>query len=135
MRDPSVPVTQARTENIFNTVSSRPARRLVGYAAAGGGADGPSNETDHRSFPTGPSASSHQMEQWNPEGLAVHSGAAEFSRDVPMAILIHGIRIYGFRSLRRVSIDAIDEYAPLIGLNGSGKSNVLRCLSLFFRVL
>jgi hypothetical protein len=46
--------------------------------------------------------------------------------------LIRRIEIRGFRSLASVEIDSVGEFACLVGTNNSGKSNVLRALSLFF---
>lgn len=46
--------------------------------------------------------------------------------------LITGIDIENFRSIRTLRIDDLAAYAPVIGLNSSGKSNLLRALNLFF---
>jgi hypothetical protein len=46
--------------------------------------------------------------------------------------LVRRVAISNFRSLRNVVLDDLAEYVPIIGLNGTGKSNVLRALSLFF---
>ena len=45
--------------------------------------------------------------------------------------LIDHIKLANFRSIESVSIEA-GELTALIGTNGSGKSNVLRALNLFF---
>lgn len=45
---------------------------------------------------------------------------------------IASARFEGFRSLRRSALDGLGDYVPIIGLNGSGKSNALRALNLFF---
>lgn len=42
------------------------------------------------------------------------------------------VEVENFRSLRRIEMIDLDEYVPIIGLNSSGKSNVLRALNLFF---
>ncbi len=42
------------------------------------------------------------------------------------------VEVENFRSLRRVEMNGLDDYVPIIGLNSSGKSNVLRALNLFF---
>jgi hypothetical protein len=42
------------------------------------------------------------------------------------------VRIENFRSIRGAEIREIGDYAAIIGLNSSGKSNVLRALNLFF---
>lgn len=46
--------------------------------------------------------------------------------------VIKQIQVSGFRSLRRARLDDLDEYMPVIGMNGTGKSNLLRALNLFF---
>jgi hypothetical protein len=46
--------------------------------------------------------------------------------------LIARIQIEGFRSFRRAELTDLDDYVPVIGLNSTGKSNVLRALNLFF---
>jgi energy-coupling factor transporter ATP-binding protein EcfA2 len=46
--------------------------------------------------------------------------------------LIRDIEIRNFRSLRNASLEDVGAYVPIVGLNGSGKSNLLRALSLFF---
>jgi AAA15 family ATPase/GTPase len=40
--------------------------------------------------------------------------------------------IENFRSLRTVEMRELWKYVPIVGLNSSGKSNVLRALNLFF---
>lgn len=40
--------------------------------------------------------------------------------------------IENFRSLRTVEMRELGDYVPIVGLNSSGKSNVLRALNLFF---
>lgn len=42
------------------------------------------------------------------------------------------VEVENFRSLRRIEMIDLDDYVPIIGLNSSGKSNVLRALNLFF---
>ncbi len=42
------------------------------------------------------------------------------------------IEIRNYRSLRNVTLGDLDNYVPIVGLNGSGKSNILRVLNLFF---
>ncbi|WP_109508042.1 ATP-dependent nuclease [Nocardioides speluncae] len=46
--------------------------------------------------------------------------------------IIKLVRIENFRSIRSVTLDGLDSYVPIIGLNSAGKSNVLRALNLFF---
>lgn len=46
--------------------------------------------------------------------------------------LVRGVTIRNFRSLRSSSMTDLDDYVPIVGLNGSGKSNVLRALNVFF---
>lgn len=46
--------------------------------------------------------------------------------------LLKEVRISNFRSLRNVSLLGLTSYSPLIGLNSTGKSNVLRALNLYF---
>jgi energy-coupling factor transporter ATP-binding protein EcfA2 len=46
--------------------------------------------------------------------------------------LVRDIQVRNFRTLRAASAEELDEYVPIVGLNGSGKSNLLRALSLFF---
>lgn len=45
---------------------------------------------------------------------------------------IASARFEGFRSLRKSALEGLGDYVPIIGLNGSGKSNALRALNLFF---
>lgn len=45
---------------------------------------------------------------------------------------IQNVRITDFRSLAKVSLDGLEDSVPLVGANGSGKSNVMRALNLFF---
>lgn len=42
------------------------------------------------------------------------------------------IAIDNFRSIRSLVMADLDSYVPLVGLNSSGKSNILRALNLFF---
>jgi predicted ATP-dependent endonuclease of OLD family len=46
--------------------------------------------------------------------------------------LVSKIKIAGFRSIREDTLDSIESFASLAGLNNSGKSNYLRALNLFF---
>ncbi|SEO62153.1 AAA family ATPase [Amycolatopsis saalfeldensis] len=46
--------------------------------------------------------------------------------------LVKSIRVENFRSIRLIEIDSPGDYNPIVGLNSSGKSNVLRALNLFF---
>jgi hypothetical protein len=46
--------------------------------------------------------------------------------------LITDVELRNFRSCRTVTLDALQPYVPIDGLNGSGKSNLLRALSLYF---
>src|SRR5690242_20654336 len=46
--------------------------------------------------------------------------------------LVKSVRVRNFRSLRLVTIDALEQYVAFLGPNGTGKSNFLRALSLFF---
>lgn len=46
--------------------------------------------------------------------------------------LVTGLAIDNFRSIRRLHIADTDAYTPIIGLNSTGKSNILRALNLFF---
>lgn len=46
--------------------------------------------------------------------------------------IVNYVRIENFRSIRLLTLDGLDPYSPLVGLNSSGKSNVLRALNLFF---
>lgn len=50
----------------------------------------------------------------------------------PPVRLLTGFEIENFRSIRRLRVEELDSYAPIIGLNSSGKSNILRALNLFF---
>lgn len=43
--------------------------------------------------------------------------------------------VRGFRSLRDVRIDGLDEFNVFYGGNGTGKTNILEAISLFFQVL
>lgn len=47
-------------------------------------------------------------------------------------ITIRDIRVSRFRSIRDSSLEALDDFSVLAGLNNSGKSNFLRALNLFF---
>lgn len=42
------------------------------------------------------------------------------------------VRIENFRSIRLISLNDLDDYIPIAGLNSAGKSNVLRALNAFF---
>jgi hypothetical protein len=42
------------------------------------------------------------------------------------------VRINDFRSISEADVDDLEDVVPLVGLNGSGKSNFLRALNLFF---
>lgn len=46
--------------------------------------------------------------------------------------LINSVRIEGMRSVENQSLDKISDLTSFVGKNSSGKSNVLRALSLFF---
>lgn len=46
--------------------------------------------------------------------------------------LMTAFTIENFRSIRRIVVPSVDSYSPVIGLNSTGKSNVLRALNLFF---
>ncbi|MEV6640264.1 AAA family ATPase [Amycolatopsis sp. NPDC051371] len=46
--------------------------------------------------------------------------------------IIKRISIENFRSLRSLNVDLVRDYNSIVGLNSSGKSNVLRALNLFF---
>lgn len=46
--------------------------------------------------------------------------------------LISGIRVKSFRSIKDLEVHDWQDYNPLIGVNDTGKSNLLRALSLFF---
>lgn len=45
------------------------------------------------------------------------------------------LRIYGYKNIKDLTIDFSDglNYAAFVGLNGSGKSNIIEAISLFFR--
>jgi len=45
---------------------------------------------------------------------------------------IKGIRVTDFRSIAQAAVQEPGDIVPIVGLNGSGKSNLLRALSLFF---
>jgi hypothetical protein len=47
-------------------------------------------------------------------------------------ITIRDIRVSRFRSIRDASLEALEDFSVLAGLNNSGKSNFLRALNLFF---
>jgi len=46
--------------------------------------------------------------------------------------IIGFVRIENFRSIRLLELNGIDTYVPVMGLNSTGKSNILRALNLFF---
>ncbi|WP_165691595.1 ATP-dependent nuclease [Mycobacterium numidiamassiliense] len=46
--------------------------------------------------------------------------------------VIEYVEVENFRSIRSAEITEVGDYVPLVGLNSSGKSNVLRALNLFF---
>jgi hypothetical protein len=46
--------------------------------------------------------------------------------------LLREIVIHDFRSIAAASLGGLGDITPLVGLNGSGKSNVLRALNVFF---
>ena len=46
--------------------------------------------------------------------------------------LVKEVTIENLRSIRRLTLSDLDEYIPIVGLNGTGKSNLLRALNLFF---
>ena len=46
--------------------------------------------------------------------------------------MISGLRIQNFRSCRAVELPGLDKLTVLVGANNTGKSNVLKALSLFF---
>lgn len=46
--------------------------------------------------------------------------------------LIRTVEIHNFRSVQKLLVADLDAFVPLVGLNGTGKSNVLRALNLFF---
>lgn len=54
-----------------------------------------------------------------------------FERTAELSVIEY-VQIENFRSIRSAEITEIGDYAPIIGLNSSGKSNVLRALNLFF---
>jgi hypothetical protein len=43
-----------------------------------------------------------------------------------------GVRIRDFRSIAAAEVRDLEDITPIVGLNGSGKSNFMRALSLFF---
>jgi len=49
--------------------------------------------------------------------------------------LISQIEIKGFRSIRSIKLDGLEDFTAFAGLNNSGKSNVLRALNAFFNGL
>lgn len=46
--------------------------------------------------------------------------------------IVSYIKVENFRSIRSGELLNVESYAPLVGLNSSGKSNLLRALNLFF---
>jgi predicted ATPase len=46
---------------------------------------------------------------------------------------LRAIRVTDFRSITGANISGIGDITPVVGLNGSGKSNLMRALNLFFR--
>lgn len=64
---------------------------------------------------------------WPDATITKHHPAGE-----QMGSLLTEFHIEGFRSFRRASMGDLDAYVPIIGLNSTGKSNVLRALNLFF---
>src|SRR5688500_15712942 len=46
--------------------------------------------------------------------------------------LIREVEIQNFRSAQKLEVADLDAFVSLVGLNGTGKSNVLRGLNLFF---
>lgn len=48
-----------------------------------------------------------------------------------MSVLAY-VRVENFRSIRSITLSDLGDYLPIVGLNSSGKSNVLRALNLFF---
>jgi len=46
--------------------------------------------------------------------------------------LIRRVEVVGFKSIRRLALEPLTDFNCLVGRNSSGKSNVLRALSLFF---
>jgi len=45
---------------------------------------------------------------------------------------IRGIRVTDFRSIAAAALTDVGDVTPIVGLNGSGKSNLMRALNLFF---
>jgi AAA ATPase domain len=56
--------------------------------------------------------------QFGPEGLTMR--------------FLTSVRIADFRSIAQAEIDELSDITPVVGLNGSGKSNLMRALNLFF---
>src|SRR3972149_10757764 len=46
--------------------------------------------------------------------------------------LITKFEVHDFRSLSRADLSIPSDYLPIVGVNNSGKSNLLRALNLFF---
>ena len=46
--------------------------------------------------------------------------------------IILGVEVQNFRSIRQLRVSGFQNYNPIIGLNSSGKSNLLRALNVFF---
>lgn len=46
--------------------------------------------------------------------------------------VIRYVRVENFRSIRQATLEDLDDYNPIVGLNSSGKSNFLRALNLYF---
>lgn len=46
--------------------------------------------------------------------------------------IVSYVKIENFRSIRSAEMSDLESYSPLVGLNSSGKSNVLRAINLFF---
>lgn len=46
--------------------------------------------------------------------------------------LLTMVKVENFRSIRSLLVEDLEDYVPVIGLNSSGKSNLLRALNLFF---
>ncbi|WP_194762263.1 ATP-dependent nuclease [Microbacterium sp. UFMG61] len=42
------------------------------------------------------------------------------------------VGVENFRSIRSASLEGLEDYAAIVGLNSAGKSNILRALNLFF---